>query len=109
MPRSSTCSTTDQTSTNERESEIEGRVVLGGAESRRTGWEGLFRVDWIEPNKESGCRQRSRFIVGAAYWFPHQGTVTTALLFDFENVDNNDFTPARADERRYAVHALISF
>jgi hypothetical protein len=30
-------------------------------------------------------------------------------LFDFENVGNNDFAPPRADERRYAVHALISF
>jgi hypothetical protein len=72
------------------------------------GWEGLFRVDWIEPNKQLDST-RSRVIVGGAYWFPHQGTVSSALLFDFENVGNNDFTPTRADERRYAVHALISF
>jgi hypothetical protein len=44
-----------------------------------------------------------------AYWFPHQGNVSTALLFDIENVDNHDFVPARADERRYALHALVSF
>ena len=35
--------------------------------------------------------------------------MTTALLFDFENVDNQDFVPARSDERRYAVHALVNF
>ena len=54
-------------------------------------------------------RRRNRTIVGVAYWFPHQGTVSTALLFDFENVDNNDFAPARPDERRFAVHALVNF
>ena len=48
-------------------------------------------------------------IAGVAYWFPHQGRVSTALLFDFENVDNNDFVPARPDERRFAVHALVNF
>ena len=100
--------TTDQTTHEDGEIEIEGRVVLGNADERRIGWEGLFRVDWIEPNKDLDPT-RSRFIVGVAYWFPHQGTVTSALLFDFENVDNNDFTPPRSDERRYAVHALISF
>ena len=38
-----------------------------------------------------------------------RAAVSTALLFDFENVDNKDFAPVRPDERRYAVHALVNF
>ena len=72
------------------------------------GWEGLVRFDHMEPDKTLEGR-RNRAILGVSYWFPHQGTVSTALLFDFENVDNNDFAPARPDERRYAVHALVNF
>ena len=69
------------------------------------GWEGLIRFDHLEPNKTLDAR-RNRTILGVAYWFPHQGGVSTALLLDFENVDNTDFEPVRPDERRYAVHAL---
>ncbi|MEO7273057.1 MAG: hypothetical protein ABIX28_23020 [Vicinamibacterales bacterium] len=72
------------------------------------GWEGLVRFDHMEPDKTLDGR-RNRTILGAAFWFPHQGTVTTALLFDFENVDNKDVVPVRPDERRLAVHALVNF
>jgi hypothetical protein len=73
-----------------------------------TGFEGLLRYDRLEPNKNAPG-DRSRVIAGVAYWFPHQGSVTTALLFDVENVDNQDFAPARGDERRFAVHMLVNF
>jgi hypothetical protein len=99
--------TTDQTSTKTAKLKSKG-VSFWATPRASNGWEGLFRVDWIEPNKDLDPT-RSRFIVGVAYWFPHQGTVSSALLLDFENVGNNDFTPPRSDERRYAVHALISF
>ena len=72
------------------------------------GWEGLVRFDHMEPDKNLEGH-RNRTILGAAYWFRHQGTVSTALLVDFENVDNKDIVPARPDERRYAVHALVNF
>ena len=39
--------------------------------------------------------ERDRTIAGVAYWFPHQGTVSTALLLDYEQVDYNDFAPSR--------------
>ena len=80
---------------------------------------------WITPRASNGWRgcsatitsrtsptwvaKRERVIVGVAYWFPHQGIVSTALLLDIENVNNHDFTPSRPDERRYALHALVSF
>ena len=72
------------------------------------GWEGLLRYDHMEPDKSLDGR-RNRTIVGVSYWFPHQGGVSTALLLDFENVDNQDFAPAQSDQRRYAVHALVNF
>jgi hypothetical protein len=73
-----------------------------------TGWEGLLRFDRLEPDTSADGR-RTRTIAGIAYWFPHQGSVTTALLFDFERVNNEDFLPGRSDERRYALHMLVNF
>jgi len=72
------------------------------------GIEGLFRFDHLEPN-DNAPGKRDRIIGGVAYWFPHQGNVATALLFDIENVDNHGFSPSRPDERRYALHALVNF
>ena len=92
--------------------EVEGRgwsvwaTPKGNATS--TGLEGLIRYDRLEPNR-SQPGVRGRFIAGAAYWFPHQGNVTSAVMFDFENVSNEDFAPVRPDERRYAVRMLINY
>ena len=72
------------------------------------GWEALLRFDRLDPDGESEAR-RQRTILGVAYWFQLQGNVTSALLFDFENVDNDRFLPARPDERRYALHMLINY
>jgi hypothetical protein len=72
------------------------------------GWGGLLRFDHLEPNTDTDAT-RNRTIAGISYWFPHQGSVATVLLFDVENVSNDDFAPARPDERRFAVHALINF
>ncbi len=81
-------------------------------ESASHGWEGLFRVDRIEPDKLADAN-RLRTIVGGAYWFPHQGTVTAALLLDYEYVKLTTNTPATIApaplQKRVAVHGLISF
>jgi hypothetical protein len=69
--------TTDQTSA--KTTEVNSKGVSFWATPRASnGWEGFFRVDWIEPNK-SLDPTRTRVIVGGAYWFPHQGTVSSAL------------------------------
>ena len=73
-----------------------------------TGFEGLLRYDRLEPNTETDA-VRGRFIGGVAYWFPHQGTVTTVLLLNMEQVTNDDFLPARPDERRFSLHMLVNF
>jgi hypothetical protein len=70
------------------------------------GWEGLFRYDHLEPNT-SASGTRSRSIGGISYWFPHQGTVSTALLLD---VDTQTFhNIASPTNRKYALHALVTF
>ena len=76
------------------------------------GWEGLFRIDRLEPDSLADAR-RTRTIAGAAYWFPHQGTVSAALMLDYERVNLKTSTPAivaPADtQKRVAIHALINF
>jgi hypothetical protein len=74
------------------------------------GIEGLFRYDHTKLN-ESIDQHRKRTIVGLAYWFPHQGTVSTAAMLDFEQVKVNGATPPAipATQQRIAVHMLLNF
>ena len=72
------------------------------------GWEGLIRYDHLEPNQDvSGTR--SRTIGGVAYWFPHQGTVSTALLLDVDQATFDNFVTPQPTLRRIGIHALVSF
>ena len=72
------------------------------------GWEGLFRYDHLKPNTDTRAT-RTRTIGGIAYWFPHQGTVNTALLFDVDQANFDNFAVAQPTQRRIAVHALVTF
>ncbi len=75
------------------------------------GWEGLLRYDHLVQEQaespENGTRNRT--IAGVAYWFPRKGAVSSAVLLDYERVDNDGHAPVRADERRWAIHMLINF
>ena len=75
------------------------------------GFEGLIRFDHLDQEQVNAAdAKRNRTIAGVAYWFPHQGNVATALLFDFEQVDNDRYVnPVRADEKRWTVHMLVNF
>jgi hypothetical protein len=75
------------------------------------GFEALLRFDHLiqEQSTSTTDGERNRTIAGIAYWFRHQGPVSAAILLDYEAVNNHDYTPARADERRWAVHTLINF
>jgi hypothetical protein len=73
------------------------------------GWEGLVRVDRLVADRDSPAQTKRRTIGGLAYWFPHQGTVATALMFDVDAVHFSGFAPARPDERRFALHSMVSF
>ena len=73
------------------------------------GLEGLFRYDKLNPNAANDSK-KDRVIGGIAYW-PKMAvtTVNTAILFDVEQVNYEDFTPARPTEKRIAVHMLVTF
>ena len=73
------------------------------------GWEGLIRFDHNVPNKTLETQVRERTIAGIAYWFPLQGNVSTALMFDVDNTTFDGFTPAPPTQRRLSVHALVNF
>ena len=73
------------------------------------GFEGLFRVDRLVSKASPGIdSHRTRTIVGAAYWFPHQGAVSAAVLLDYEQVKSVGVLAAPT-QKRLAVHGLINF
>jgi hypothetical protein len=72
----------------------------------RKGWEALLRYDHMDPNK-SADQERTRTIFGVAYWFPHQGSVSTALLLDYDAA--KFLTPSAPEQKKIAVHALVNF
>jgi hypothetical protein len=77
-----------------------------------TGFEGLFRFDHVTPNRGATAElDRDRTIAGGAYWFPHQGAVSAAVLLDFEQVKAAPKTdgPSAPTQKRIAVHGLINF
>jgi hypothetical protein len=78
----------------------------------------LLRYDHMRPNDEvtpvggttvPGRGLNERMIAGLAYWFPKQGSVSAALMFDVENVKFSDDTPAKPTQQRLFLHGLISF
>lgn len=73
------------------------------------GWEGLLRIDALEPDRTLPEQRKRRTIAGLAYWFPLQGSLAAALLLDVERVRYHQFTPFRPTERRIALHALVSY
>ena len=73
------------------------------------GWEALLRFDHLVPNTAIDTQARNRTIMGIAYWFPVQGTVTAALLLDYDGLTVEHFEPAQPAQRRIALHALINY
>ncbi len=81
------------------------------------GWEGLFRYDHFDPNKDFDVRKK-RTLIGVAYWFhSQQAPATATVLVDYEKVTYEAgfgaaLVPATSDppdEKRYAVHTLFNF
>jgi len=86
-------------------------------------WEGLLRYDHFTPNTAATPappatspvpgitalrdQHQNRTIAGVAYWFPHQGNVSTAILVDYDaqHFDNITTAPVRS----ISVHGLLNF
>jgi hypothetical protein len=85
--------------------------------------EALLRYDHFIPNTSSGLappttapipgvtpfsdQHQNRKIFGGAYWFPHQGNVSAAILIDYDaqSFQNITTTPTK----NVAVHGLVQF
>ena len=88
-----------------------------------SSWEGLLRYDHFTPNTATTLapnatspapglttlaeQHQNRTIVGVAYWFPHQGNVSTAILFDYDGQKFDNITTAPV--RSISVHGLLNF
>jgi len=100
--------TKDQTSI--RTTEVVGHgYSLWATPKIAWGWEGLLRYDHMTPNTTFDDQVRSRSILGLAYWFPHQGNVSSALLLDYDGQSFDRFTPPQRKQQRVAVHGLVNF
>ncbi len=98
----------DQTSVTKPDVEASGWSFWLTPKSK-TGWEALVRYDHLAPNTAFSDQTRSRTIVGVAYWFPHQGAVTSSLMLDYDGQTFANFVPAQPAQKRIALHALINF
>src|SRR5207244_8743879 len=88
-----------------------------------SSWEGLLRYDHFTPNTAATLapaatsttpgvitlndQHQNRAIVGIAYWFPHQGSVSTAILLDYDGqrFDHINAAPVRS----ISLHGLLNF
>jgi hypothetical protein len=78
-----------------------------------SGFEALVRYDRMQPDVDNllqgGNGVNKRMIAGLAYWFPHQGSVSSALLVDLEHLAFSGFDAPKQTEQRLALHAVIAF
>ncbi len=100
--------TKDQTSIIKPDVEGKGYSIWATPKSP-IGWEALLRYDHLKPNTALASQVRNRTILGVAYWFPHQGSVSSALLVDYDGQTFDSFAPALPKQQKIAVHALINF
>jgi hypothetical protein len=71
-----------------------------------SAWEALLRYDHWTPNIALAARQ-NRTIAGVAYWFPHQGSVSTAILVDYDGQHFENITTAPV--KAVTIHGLLNF
>jgi hypothetical protein len=72
------------------------------------GPEALLRFDRFQIDLASAA-VRHRLIVGAAYWFPREGTDYAAIMIDFEQLTTVNAVPAFEPQRRLAIHGVVHF
>ena len=88
-----------------------------------SSWEALLRYDHFLPNTSTALapagtspfpgttllndQKQNRTIIGVAYWFPHQGNVSTAILVDYDGQKFANLTTPPT--KGVALHGLINF
>jgi len=100
--------TTDRMSVTVTEVNAHG-YSLWATPRTKQGWEALLRYDHMTPDSSVESRTRTRAIAGIAFWFPHQGTVTSALLVDYDGQTFHNYATPQPKQERIAIHALVNF
>ena len=86
-----------------------------------SSWELLLRYDHWTPNTSDAVapaaaplpstlfrdQHQNRTIVGVAYWFPHEGNVSTAIMLDYDGQHFNNITTP--ENRSMSIHGLLKF
>lgn len=88
-----------------------------------SSWEALIRYDRWTPNTSDALappatapipgstllsdQHQNRTIVGVAYWFPHQGNVSAAILVDYDAPSFDNITTP--ETKAVSVHGLLNF
>ena len=88
-----------------------------------SSWEALIRYDHWTPNTTDGLappatapfpgstllsdQHQNRMIFGIAYWFPHQGNVSAAILIDYDAQSFDNITAP--ETKTVSVHGLLNF
>ena len=93
-------STTDQTRASLPKLDGHGYSIWATPKTPKGyGFEGLLRFDHLVQEQATSTieGERDRTIAGVAYWFPRQGSVSAAILFDYEQVEEPDYAPVRAE------------
>jgi hypothetical protein len=98
----------DQTSITKVDTEASGWSFWATPKTT-IGWEALLRYDHLAPDTGVANQVRTRTIVGVAYWFPHQGNVSSSLLLDYDGQTFHNYATAQPKQAKVAVHALINF
>jgi len=98
----------DQTSATRADVEAKGWSVWATPKSTK-GWEMLLRYDHMVPDQRALDQSRTRTIIGVAYWFKEQGSVSTALMLDYDGQTFSNFAPFQPAQKKFAVHALVNF
>jgi hypothetical protein len=47
--------------------------------------------------------------MGVSYWFPHQGSVSSALMIDYDGQTFNNYATAQPAQKKIAIHGLVNF
>ena len=88
-----------------------------------SSWEALIRHDHWTPNTTDALappstapifgttrfsdQHQNRTIFGVAYWFPHQGNVSAAILIDYDAQSFDNITTP--ESKAVSVHGLLNF
>lgn len=72
------------------------------------GLEGLIRYDDLKPNQTNN-QEMKRTIVGVAYWFNFGHGIVSSIMADYTQERFDNYTPAKADNKFWALHTLFNF